>query len=186
MSIPGVMQPPPPQAKKKALEELNATELSLVSVRALVSTAQSLAVLIQFTEAIGKANARQIELLEEIAELLDIDDDEEEGDEEDEESAGREAAPPVYARNQKADLLAFNERPRFTERVVDEPAVKTKFPPREIDRELERLAVRELEEEDDDNAEFHAQCVPNPDWRPPQPPEVVELVEDPYAEEAGT
>jgi len=151
MSIPGV-KVAAPQQRTKTVEELSPEELSLLSVRCLVASAKSLGQLVAVAEIQVKAQARQIELLEEIADLLTDDDEDEEDDAA---GPGREAEPPEYARNQKADLRATGLAPRFTERAVSEP------------------------EEPDENAEFRAMCVPNPDYRRP---EVVELIADPYDE----
>jgi len=155
MSIPGV-KVAAPQQRTKTVEELSPEELSLLSVRCLVASAKSLGQLVAVAEIQMKAQARQIELLEEIADLLTDDDDDDEEGEEGDAGPRREADPPEYARNQKADLRATGLAPRFTERAIPEP------------------------EEPDENAEFRAMCVPNPDYRAP---EVVELTsEQPYDE----
>jgi len=140
------------QPQPKSLESMSQQELALLSVRAQVASAQALEKLVRVAEVQAQATAKQIELLEELCEMLD------EGDGEDDETEGderREADPPAYARNQSADLRAAGLPGRFTERALDEEAAA----PFE---QTPHFA-------DDDNAEFRAMCVPNPDFRPREP-----------------
>ena len=142
-----------PQPQPKSLESMSQQELALLSVRAQVASAQALEKLVRVAEVQAQATAKQIELLEELCEMLD------EGEADDEEAEGerREADPPVYARNQSADLRATGLAGRFTERALDEEAAA----PFEQSPHFA----------DDDNAEFRSMCVPNPDYRPSEPAE---------------